>query len=416
MKIEHNVGLSVQERVNPVFNTAKTAVCLMARAGIPEAEEIVEQMGIDSSLLGEMSDPDILLGNAVVEETKYRTMCRLIEDSGYRCNVDLPCGFTPKALHMTENGLSFVGLDLPVVAREAGEVFFSLAIHPEKMSFHGVDATNYQSLERALQDVDGPLCITTEGMLMYFTNDEAYAVASNIRRLLEKHGGCWITPDPEFMLQFMLTFRALFGENLMKKLADSGRNVKQQSGVADLNNSMILKYTNMTATAKAAEAFLEKNGLKVKKLNLAEHMPELSIYRELTEEQIARFKDLMQECNYWFITLDEARKMQEEVSEQPFGMDYAQKGKVLQMALRGRVDTITAPDILAVWETQKAVHAAEEVRIDCSKLDYISSAGLRVLLIMHKNCSRGVLLSGVSRLVKQILEQTGFDSIIRVGK
>ena len=49
--------------------------------------------------------------------------------------------------------------------------------------------------------------------------------------------------------------------------------------------------------------------------------------------------------------------------------------------------------------------------MDCSRLEYISSAGLRVLLIMHKACTGGVTLYGKTEAVEEILEQTGFDSI-----
>ena len=49
--------------------------------------------------------------------------------------------------------------------------------------------------------------------------------------------------------------------------------------------------------------------------------------------------------------------------------------------------------------------------VDCGRLDYISSAGLRILLIMHKACKGGVSLHGENEVVSEILSQTGFDSI-----
>ena len=45
---------------------------------------------------------------------------------------------------------------------------------------------------------------------------------------------------------------------------------------------------------------------------------------------------------------------------------------------------------------------------------YISSAGLRVLLIMQKGTADGVKLGNVNDLVREILEQTGFDTLITV--
>lgn len=52
--------------------------------------------------------------------------------------------------------------------------------------------------------------------------------------------------------------------------------------------------------------------------------------------------------------------------------------------------------------------------VDCSHLDYISSAGLRVLLIMHKVYTGGVTLCGANEVVTEILSQTGFDSILKI--
>ena len=48
------------------------------------------------------------------------------------------------------------------------------------------------------------------------------------------------------------------------------------------------------------------------------------------------------------------------------------------------------------------------------RLSSISSAGLRVLLIMRKKCEEGVCLSGINETVGEILDQTGFSEILDV--
>ena len=58
----------------------------------------------------------------------------------------------------------------------------------------------------------------------------------------------------------------------------------------------------------------------------------------------------------------------------------------------------------------KAEHEINGVKIDCDSLDYISSAGLRVLLIIHRGSKEGVELSRVNDTVRDILEKAGFDS------
>ena len=86
----------------------------------------------------------------------------------------------------------------------------------------------------------------------------------------------------------------------------------------------------------------------------------------------------------------------------------------LNLCLKGRVDTLTAPNMLEMFERVKAEHKLSSVVIDCRELSYISSAGLRVLLIMKKECNEGVKLIGITPAVREILEQTAFDSILDI--
>lgn len=399
---------SAMARTNPVFMTAKTAVCLMAQAEIPDAERIVRSLKIENKEpLQDLSGSAVILGNALVVEAKYRTMCSLIENSGYRTCVDLPCGYTPKALHLTSKGIHFVGLDLPIVVQEMESVMHSLAAYPERMAFHPVDATNYDSLDAALENTAGPLCITTEGMMMYFTESELEAVVNNVCTLLEAHGGAWFTPDPEFMIQFFLTFQSLFGEDWMKKLEAAGNAAMKQSDVANLSNSFILDAADIPGSVRRTEAFLAKFGLKAEKLNLAEHMPELSTYRFLTSEQIVRFRKEMGNCYYWVITLDGARKRRNVITEkeQSFAMHYTMENGIFRVSLCGRLDSITAPELLLEWEKEKVATNIEKVIVDFERLTYISSAGVRVLLTMQEKTKCGVTLIHVSPPVKKLLEQ-----------
>ena len=56
---------------------------------------------------------------------------------------------------------------------EVGPVLLSLAAYTELIQISGVDAANPESLENALRGVTGPICISTEGMMMNFTETEA---------------------------------------------------------------------------------------------------------------------------------------------------------------------------------------------------------------------------------------------------
>ena len=89
-------------------------------------------------------------------------------------------------------------------------------------------------------------------------------------------------------------------------------------------------------------------------------------------------------------------------------------GTTLEIALEGRLDTMTAPELEA--ELNKSMAGAESLTLDFSKLDYISSAGLRVLLSAHKAMSAkgGLKVTNVNEIVREVFEVTGFADILTI--
>ncbi len=88
--------------------------------------------------------------------------------------------------------------------------------------------------------------------------------------------------------------------------------------------------------------------------------------------------------------------------------------KALVIALEGRLDTMTAPELEA--ELNKAMGDADSLTLDFAKLDYISSAGLRVLLSAHKAMSGkgGMKIKNVNEIVQEVFEVTGFSDILTI--
>ena len=88
-------------------------------------------------------------------------------------------------------------------------------------------------------------------------------------------------------------------------------------------------------------------------------------------------------------------------------------GTSLVIALEGRLDTMTSPEL---EKTIKELTDAESLVIDCKDLEYVSSAGLRVLLGAHKSFDSkgGFVLKNVCETVLDILEVTGFNNILNI--
>ena len=87
----------------------------------------------------------------------------------------------------------------------------------------------------------------------------------------------------------------------------------------------------------------------------------------------------------------------------------------LTIALEGRLDTMTAPELEAVLKT--ALEGVGELTFDFEKLDYISSAGLRVLLAAQKTMNRqgSMKVVHVNEIIMEIFEVTGFSDILTIG-
>ena len=90
------------------------------------------------------------------------------------------------------------------------------------------------------------------------------------------------------------------------------------------------------------------------------------------------------------------------------------KGTALTLAIEGRLDTTTAPELEAVVKNE--LNDVKELTFDLSDLEYISSAGLRVLLSAQKIMSKQgeMTVTGCSEDIMEIFDVTGFSDILNI--
>ncbi len=86
----------------------------------------------------------------------------------------------------------------------------------------------------------------------------------------------------------------------------------------------------------------------------------------------------------------------------------------LTVVLRGRLDTTTAPDLEK--ELKESLDGVTALTIDMTALEYISSAGLRVLLSTQKVMNRQgkMKVTHVNETIQEIFEVTGFSDILTI--
>ncbi len=89
-------------------------------------------------------------------------------------------------------------------------------------------------------------------------------------------------------------------------------------------------------------------------------------------------------------------------------------GTTLTVNLEGRLDTTTAPQLEG--ELRSSIDGLTGLVIDLEKLDYISSAGLRVLLAMQKIMNRQgeMIIKNANETVMEVFEVTGFSDILTI--
>ena len=86
----------------------------------------------------------------------------------------------------------------------------------------------------------------------------------------------------------------------------------------------------------------------------------------------------------------------------------------LTLAIQGRIDTTTAPQLEV--ELRSDIDGVTELYLDFTGVEYISSAGLRVMLSAQKLMSRQgkMVLSHVNESVMEVFEVTGFSDILTI--
>lgn len=89
-------------------------------------------------------------------------------------------------------------------------------------------------------------------------------------------------------------------------------------------------------------------------------------------------------------------------------------GTELTLTLAGRLDTTTAPQLET--ELKRSINGVESLIMDFAALEYLSSAGLRVLLSAQKvmNKQGKMVIKNVNETISEVFEITGFSDILTI--
>lgn len=400
-----------QARVNPVYTTGKGTTAMLAASGNKEAGMIVSKMDLSELNRQDSNEvpPQIRKCYVVSLEARYEISNEMIRRVNKPNVIDLPSGYTPRAFLEAGEGRCYYGLDLPVVAGDIGAIVTGFLPEglKDKVEYHGVDATNYDSLKNALENVSGEVCIVTDGLLGYFNEPELLSICDNVKQFLKKHGGCWLTADATSEKIFGATFATLLKDNpeILNMLVMSTAN--KMADVDMKQNSLF------TGGPEGAIRFLDDQGFVTEKTSFAELMPSLNSLKDDPDIE-KELREAYRGIEMWKMSLKETAEVAQRGDGGAFTADLSMENDKLTISLGGRLDTITAPELLEKYESVSGRKKLPFVEIDVKNLEYISSAGLRVLLMIFKTqgSKENFRITNIAPSVMDIFKVTGFDSIL----
>ncbi len=262
------------ERVSP---TARGIAYRRAICDIPFARDVYDELA--KVMTPEEKEQTIALTSEKDQaltpwfEARYKLLNRFLKESGNKQILELAAGIAPRGIEVSQDPeKTYVEIDLPGIVKQKKEIIESLE-QQSKISSHKNlqiiegSALDPETLSKAAADFDKnkPIAVIHEGLMRYLNFKEKAQVAENIRGLLQKFGGVYITPD--------IT---------LKVLADNP--------VKDVTSKMIGMDIDANAfeSVEQAEQFFGDLGFTIEKHNFTEARNELVSPERLnlSEEQI----------------------------------------------------------------------------------------------------------------------------------
>lgn len=403
--------------VNPTYLTAKSTLLMLAGAGNDDAKKMIAALGTQDDvsrnaqksgsrqIISENELRALMAGASLAVEARYAALSRFMKTEGYTNLLDIACGYTPRSVYCCTSGIDYVGLDVPVVAEELQEMVKKLGLEKDHPFYVSGDATNAASLLAAADLLKGRLVISCEGLSHYLSADEFEQFIGGIRKVLEQHGGVWVTSDMGVNYEAFST-AAMSSADAIE--------IYNKARMKAMESSNIYNDGVGYWSSEKKQEFIEAHGFKVERIPFYHGDEGLNLLTGIPDAWRDAFIRLLEESRLWKMTLTEnvsADKIEGAKQVDNLKIDYEKRSGQLLCRVTGRIDTISAPALLEVFENN--YEGISAVRVDAKDMEYISSAGLRVLLMAVKKTGN-VSVVNASEAVKEIFETTGFDQMVKV--
>ena len=409
----HPITDNLSMKLNPTVFTARAVLMSSAARGDMNAEKLLRAIDEDELFerkykkSGGSSEQELYrfssaYGTAVWIRNKISD--RIFDAMRMTTFVDLGCGFNPRGLSLANHRyIRYYGIDLPPIADRMNAVTRPMLRNDgadEAITYHAADLTDRNSL-RVLFNGGGPLFIVTEGLMMYLTENEMCTVTENIAGLLKEFGGVWLTGDANE--------RELYEYIIKQQLGDKETAYKElmKSEFSERWRSLLFDNSFMTLKGVELRQFLDNFGLSCREFSVEPYTKDLDapwiILKAFEETGFL----VMTAC----VTFKDGASKAEKSS---FSLNTEKNGGVLTIYINGRLDSLTAPLLIEEYETASRVNRIRPVVLDMADCPYISSAGIRAVLMLYKHTKDimgGFSLRNITPNVLDILNTTGFADL-----
>lgn len=403
--------MNTAEKTNPVMDTARLTLSQLAAAGIREAEACAQKLGLTQSMENYDVSLEKIAPFAVMQEARFQFMNHYFRQANCRSIVDIACGFSPRGLLMARQGYHYLGLDLQAATTAMSQVAADVNAEeklPGSFRYQMVDITDPAAFSAAAGALQGPVAMGCEGLLVYLGRYEFESLLQGLANVLHANGGCFITPDL-VSSQFMFgIFTAVLGEEAGKEaLMAFAARIQEKSDT-------VFRGSLTKIPMEELKQVFAKYGLQCELIPFLPEDVQLNSFAMLRQDQIEAIRRNLAQVQC--LKLTAAPQTQNTAfSSKQFSVTLERIGESLTGSLSGRLDSLTAPKLLEQYEQAKSGGRISSLSLDAAELDYISSAGLRTLLIMRKDLpDANMQLRNVNSQVMDILEQTGFTTILDV--
>jgi anti-anti-sigma factor len=413
-------NMDYRSMVNPTYLTAKSTLFMLASAGNEEAKTMIGILGTQDELINKSRSENsrnspltpedlkaIMVGATLAVEARYEALSRYMRMEGYSSLLDIACGYTPRSIYCHQKKIDYVGVDVPAAVEELHQVAVKLGLEDKHPVYQGGDVTNAASLSAAADLLHGQVLISCEGLLSYLSEDEFEQFLGGVREILLKHGGAWVTSDPG------VNYESFATANMSSPNAAQIYNISRRQTMksSDVYNEGVTIWDE-----DRKQKFIEAHGLRVKKIPFYQEDEDLVMLKGLPEAWKANLKNELEDSLLWVMTVDpgisvRTQKISGAKQVEDLDVSFTKNDGVFHCSISGRLDTISAPVLLEIFENN--YDGVKEVKVDAEKLEYISSAGIRVLMIAMKKTGH-VTVFNTSQSVREIFETTGFDQILTV--